>query len=258
MIPELIDTHAHLDFPEYDSDRDTVIENARTQGIVTIINIGTGLQRSQQSVDLAARYEGVYATVGIHPHEADTFTDGQVDAVRLMARSKKVVAIGEIGLDYYKNYSRRDNQHKLFHALAGLGRELNLPLVIHTREAGADTLAVLKEAGHPAVVHCFSGDEAFLKECLELGLYISYTCNITYKKAQNLREMVKITPLDRLMLETDAPFLPPEGMRGRRNDPSFVAMLAGEVAGLKGISVEEVARATTQNARRFFRLSAES
>lgn len=165
------------------------------------------------------------------------------------------MAIGEIGLDYYKNYSKPENQMPLFKALVGVAKKLDLPLVIHSRQAQVDTWKVLKEVMPiRAVIHCFAGDENFLKSCLDLGFFISYTCNITYKKAEDLRQLVKITPLERLMLETDAPFLPPEGMRGKRNDPSYVKLLAQEVANLKGLSFEEVAKATTANAMRFFNL----
>ncbi len=158
-------------------------------------------------------------------------------------------------LDYYKNYSQPENQKALFVYLVNLAKDSGLHLVIHTRQAQADTLKVLKEAMPvKAVVHCFSGDEDFLKECLDLGFLVSFTCNITYKKAQDLRGIVKLTPLERIMLETDAPFLPPEGLRGMRNDPSQVKLLAGEIAHLKETSVEEVARVTTLNAKEFFRL----
>ena len=167
----------------------------------------------------------------------------------------KVVAIGEIGLDYYKNYSKAENQKSLFISLVDLAKDLDLPLVIHNRQAQSDTLRILKKAMPiKAVVHCFSGDAQFLKDCLELGFFISYTCNITYKKAQRLRDLARATPLDRLFLETDAPFLPPEGFRGRRNEPMYVKYLAQEIARIKGISIDEVARITTENAKGFFNL----
>lgn len=251
----LIDTHCHLDFPSFDPDRDAVIAHAKETGIDCIINIGSSLKGSQDSVTLAKKHDSIYATVGLHPHEADEIPADAVQLIESLAKNNKVVAIGEVGLDYYKNYSKPENQMPLFKALVGVAKKIDLPLVIHSRQAQADTLRVLKEAMPiRAVVHCFAGDEIFLKACLDLGFFISYTCNITYKKAEELRQLVKITPLERLMLETDAPFLPPEGMRGKRNDPSYVKLLAQEVANLKGLTFDEVAKITTSNAINFFNL----
>jgi len=251
----LIDTHCHLDFPEFDPDRDAVIQRAKEEGVSHIINIGSSLEGSKASLELSRKYDFIYATVGIHPHDADRFNEKIKSEIRELAGKEKVVAIGEIGLDYYKNYSKAQNQKPLFEYLLGLSKELNLPLVIHCRLAEDDTLQILKR-GAPvrAVVHCFSGNEVFLKECLDLGFFVSFTCNITYKKAQNLRDLVKITPLERIFLETDAPFLPPEGFRGKRNEPMHVKVLAEEIARIKGIDVQEVAKITTENAKRFFKL----
>jgi len=249
----LVDTHCHLDFPEYEQDRDEVINRAHQNGVDYIIDIGSSLEGSRRAVELAQKYESVYAVVGVHPHEADNFTPETVKEIRNLAKNKKVVAIGEIGLDYFKQFSKKENQLPLFLSQLKLAKELNLPLVIHTRDAQEDTLGILKEAMPvKAVVHCFSGDNLFLKECLDLGFLISFTCNITYKKAQGLRDMVKFAPLESLLLETDAPYLSPEGFRGKRNEPLQVRLLAGAVADLKGLKVEEVERVTTENARRFF------
>ena len=251
----LIDTHCHLDFPDFGPDREEVIKRAKQEGIGCIINIGSSLGGSQAGINLAAQYNIVYASIGIHPHRADAFNSKIQEELMKLARKDKVVAIGEIGLDYYKNYSKTENQKSLFISLIKLAKDLNLPLVIHNRQAQTDTLKILKEAMPvKAVVHCFSGDEQFLKECLELGFFISYTCNITYKKAQRLRDLVRITPLDKLLLETDAPFLPPEGFRGKRNEPLYVKYLAQEIAMIKEIPQEEVAKITTENAKGFFHL----
>ncbi|RJO65337.1 MAG: TatD family deoxyribonuclease [Candidatus Omnitrophota bacterium] len=251
----LVDTHCHLDFPEFDQDRDGVILRAKEKGITSIINIGSSLNGSRKSVELAACYEPVYAAVGIHPHDADTAGEEAVSLIRALAGKSKVVAIGEIGLDYYKNYSRTQNQYRLFSGLASLAKELNLPMVIHNRQASDDTIAVLKPLlPHKIVMHCFAGDESFLKHILDLGFFVSFTCNITYKKAAVLRELVKTVPLERMFLETDAPFLSPEGYRGRRNEPMYIDTLAEEVARIKGIRKEDVARATTENATAFFNL----
>lgn len=251
----LIDTHCHLDFPEFDKDRDEVARRAKNEGIGYIINIGSGLSASEKALELARFYDFIYATVGIHPHEADKFDERARARIQELVEKDKVVAIGETGLDYYKNYSQAENQKILFTYLVRLAANLGLPLVIHNRQAEEDTLRILKQAlPLRAVVHCFSGDANFLKECLDLGFLISFTCNITYKKAQNLRSLVKLTPLDRLMLETDAPFLPPEGLRGKRNEPAYVKFLAEEIARIKEIALEEVARITTDNAKEFFNL----
>ncbi len=251
----LIDTHCHLDFPEYDQDRDEVISRAKEQGIGLIINIGSSLKGSLRAVELAQKYAPIYAAVGIHPHEADGFSPETEQAVRGLAKEKKVVAIGEIGLDYFKHYSNPKNQLTVFTQLIKVAKDFNLPLVVHTRNAQPDTLRILREAMPVrGVVHCFSGDEAFLQECLDAGFLISFTCNVTYKKAENLRDVVKVTPLDRLLLETDAPYLSPEGFRGRRNEPAQIRLLAEFIAGLKGLKLEEVAEATTRNAKGLFNL----
>jgi TatD DNase family protein len=264
----LIDTHAHLDFPEFNQDRDEVILRAKEKGIALIVNIGSSLQGSQRSLELAKKYDSVYATIGIHPHEADKFSSREIAIIQELAKQDKVVAIGEIGLDYFlparpvlpvgkagKNFSKSENQRPLFTSLLKLAKDLNLPLVIHSREAEADTLKSLKSIlPHKIVIHCFSGDGNFLKECLDLGIFISFTCNITYKKAENLRNLVKAAPLDRFFLETDAPYLSPEGLRGRRNEPANIRILAEEVARIKQISFEEVAKVTTESAKAFFNL----
>lgn len=251
----LIDTHCHLDFPEFRRDRDKLIQQAKEEGIDYIINIGSSLKGSEQSVELAHKYENIYASVGIHPHQADRFNKKEETAIRALAKEKKVVAIGESGLDYYRNYSKAENQRFLFESLLAMAKDYNLPLVIHTRQAQADTLEILKQAlPLEAVVHCFCGDEDFLRQCLGLGFYISFTCNITYKKAGNLRRLVELAPLDKILLETDAPFLPPEGLRGRRNEPAYLKYLAKEIAEIKQADLATIAEVTTNNAKKFFKI----
>jgi len=253
---KLIDTHCHLDFPEFDADRDEVIRRAQDNGIEYFVNIGSSLEGTKKSIELSKKYDFIFATCGVHPHEADKFNAQDNKELIALAKSNKVVAIGEVGLDYFKNYSRAENQRPLFSSLVKLAKDLDLPLVIHNRQAQDDTLKILKAAKPVrAVVHCFSGDEEFLKACLGLGFFISFTCNITYTKAEDLRELAKIAPLERLLLETDAPFLPPQELRGRRNEPLYVKNLAAELARLKGLAPEDIARATTQNAKSFFNLS---
>jgi TatD DNase family protein len=249
----LVDTHCHLDFPEYDQDREEVIKRAKDQGVEYVIDIGSSLQGSRRALELAQEYESIYATAGIHPHEADSFTPEAEKEIRSLAKDRKVVGIGEIGLDYFKNFSLPRNQLSLFTQMLKLAKDLNLPIVVHTREAQSDTLKILKEAMPiKAVVHCFSGDKNFLQECLDLGFLISFTCNVTYKKAENLRDIIRATPSNSILLETDAPYLSPEGFRGKRNEPAQVRLLAEFVARLKGMKLEEIAKVTTENSRRFF------
>ncbi|MDD5129642.1 MAG: TatD family hydrolase [Candidatus Omnitrophica bacterium] len=251
----LIDTHCHLDFPAFEPDRGQVIRRAQEAGVQYFINIGATLESSAASCVLAAQYPQIYASVGVHPHDADTFDLVAEKKLKQLAAEKKVVAIGETGLDYYRNLSSKENQKQAFLKQIALAKELNLPVVLHCRQAEEDTLQILKNAlPLAAVVHCFSADENFLQECLGCGFLISYTCNITYKKAAVLREMVSLTPLDRLMLETDAPYLSPEGFRGKRNEPMQVKLLADEVSRIKGISLQELGQQTTRNAKSFFKI----
>jgi TatD DNase family protein len=251
----LIDTHCHLDFPEFDPDRPEVLKRAAEAGVKYVINIGSSLQGSINSVKLAETYPNVFAVVGCHPHDAQNFSGQDLEAVKSLAKSEKVVAIGEIGLDYYRNLSPQEDQKKIFVSFLRLAGELNLPVVIHSREAREDTLRIMREENvKKAIIHCFGGDEIFLKACIERGYLVSFTCNVTYKKARSVRDSVKAAPLEMICLETDAPYLSPEGNRGKRNEPSFVKTLSQEIAGIKGISAQEVAAATTQNAINFFDL----
>lgn len=251
----LIDTHCHLDFPEYDTDRDEVINRCREKGISCIINVGSSLDNSIKAVELSKKYDLVFASVGCHPHDADGLDDSMLRSLEELSLKKKVVAIGEIGLDYYRNLSTAENQKKAFLSLINLAKKRNLPIVVHSRQAQEDTLQILKEEKvQRAIIHCFSGDEKFLYECLDLGYYVSFTCNVTYKKSEELRRMVKLAPLGRICLETDAPYLSPEGYRGKRNEPWFVSILAREIARIKGLEFEQIAEATTNNATTFFGL----
>lgn len=254
----LIDTHCHLDFPDFDADRPAVMERATLAGVGLIINVASSLHASRQAVSLAKENASVYASVGIHPHDAKEFSPEAFLELQSLASSPKVVAIGEVGLDFYRNLSPADQQIDAFGRLIALALKKDLPLIVHSRLAQEETLRVLGEA--PArlkgvVIHCFSGDVAYLKKCLDLGFFVSFTANITYKKAHALREVVTYTPLERMFLETDAPFLSPEGKRGERNEPAHTTLVAQEVARIKGISYEAVCDQTTLNARRFFGLS---
>jgi TatD DNase family protein len=256
----LIDTHCHLDFRDFDLDRDSVIERAKEKGVIRIINVGSSIEGSHRAVELARKYDIVYASIGIHPHEADSATDGVIDDLKILGREKKVVAIGEVGLDYYRNSSTKKSQAAAFKRFIGLARQLKLPLIIHSREADSDILEILKtEKGkdQTGVVHCFSGSKKFLKECLDFGFYVSFTCNLTFKNAKALRELAKFVPIESVLLETDAPFLAPEGMRGKRNEPSYLAYLANEWSSLSGLSKDDIERITTHNANKLFKLGLE-
>ena len=254
----LIDTHCHLDFPEFDSDRDVVLERAKTAGIETIINVGSSLKGSQEAVRLATQFPNIFASVGIHPHDAKELRKEDMAAIQGLLSSTKVVAIGEVGLDYFRNLSAPNIQLEVFRRFIELAQETHLPLIVHSRQAEEPILSVLREfelkklAG--VVIHCFSGGTDFLKRCLDLGFFVSFTCNVTYKKAQRLRDVVGFVPLDRMFLETDAPFLAPEGKRGKRNEPAYLIELAREVARVKQLDFEKVCSQTTDNAKKFFKI----
>lgn len=257
----LIDTHCHLDFPDYRRDYREVLQRARRAGVTAVVTVGIDLATSRQAVALAAAGDdenpAIHATVGVHPNHVKELQDGDYRRLRELAADPEVVAYGEIGLDYVKEYSPAPLQRQHFAAQVELGRELGLPLIIHDREAHADTLAILRQAGSlPAggVMHCFSGDAALAEEVLALGFYISIPGVVTFKNAEKLREAVAVVPLDRLLLETDGPFLAPVPFRGKRNEPAYLTHIADRVAAGKGVSPQEVASQTTANARRLFNL----
>lgn len=251
----LIDTHCHLDYQDYDSDRDEVLARAKEHGVGYIICIGATLTGSENSAKIADRYDNVFAAVGGHPHDAKDFDAASLSRIRELACMPKVVAIGEVGLDYYRNISPPEVQKVLFREFLRMAGELGKPVVIHSRQANEDMLAICDEMHlKKAMVHCFSGDKEFLGKCLDRGFYVSFTCNITYKKSDALRDVLAYVPADRLCLETDGPYLSPEGHRGKRNEPMFVRLLAEKVASLRGESLDAVASATTGNAVRFFNL----
>jgi len=250
----IIDTHCHLDFNQFDSDRDAVIDRAKKSNVDYIINVGSSLEGSERSVELAQKYENVFASVGIHPHDADKVNGTTLEKIAELASEKKVVAIGEVGLDYFKSPSTRENQKTLFVKSIELSKKLELPLIVHNRDASQDTLDILKSNLPSGVMHCFSGDKKFLDEVLNLGLYVSFTCNLTFKNAKNLRKVAKYVPLDRFLLETDAPFLAPQAYRGKRNEPVYITELRDLFADILNISKEEVERKTTENAIKLFKL----
>ena len=250
----LIDTHAHLQMDKYDSDRDEVIARAVEAGVEYIINASFDLPSSQQAVELAEEYENLYATVGIHPHDAKLLDDKAYDALRELAKHPKVVAIGEMGLDYYRDLSPRPIQKLAFEKLLRLAADSDLPVIVHNRDAHQDTMAILKQhAGQlRGVMHCFSGDIAFADDCIQMGLYISFTGPITYPKSHELRDVVAHVPEDRFFVETDCPYLTPQFKRGERNEPSYVKAVAKKIAEIRRVTLPEIERLTTSNARAMF------
>ena len=254
----IIDTHCHLDFKDFDGDRDQVITRAIDSGVCRMIDVASSLEGSRRAVELAGRYETVFATVGIHPHDAATADEAAIDEIGRLSGGKKVVAIGEVGLDYYRHLSPRDIQASVFRRFIRMALSKNMPMVLHSRDADPDLMAIISEEDKArslrAVLHCFSGDETFLRAALERGFFISFTCNVTYKKSDRLRELIGSVPVERVFLETDAPYLSPEGKRGKRNEPSNVRCLVEMLAGIYGLSQADIERITTHNANKFFGL----
>ncbi|OLD41273.1 MAG: TatD family deoxyribonuclease [Nitrospirae bacterium] len=253
----LIDTHAHLDDARFDGDRDAMIARAREAGVEHFVTIGCDLTTSRAAVELADRYPFIYATVGVHPHEAKQIGDSWYDDLRRLAQHKKVVAYGEIGLDYHYNHSPPKLQRERFREQITLARELRLPIVVHTREAQDDTIAILKEenaADVGGVFHCFSGDARLAKNALDLGFLLSFSGVITFQNATMLRDIVKTVPMDRILVETDSPYLTPAPHRGKRNEPAHVRLVAEKIAAIQGMTADQIAELTSQNARRVFKI----
>ena len=257
-----IDSHAHIDGAEFDADREAVIQRARDAGVSAILNVGTGDPNSgafQRAVDLADTHTNVYTALGVHPHDARLF-DRSAEALitKLATQSARVIAWGEIGLDFHYDNSPRDVQLKVFNRQLQLARELRLPVIIHTREAEAETIESLKSewagSGLSGIMHCFSGSLGLAQEAVALGFSISFSGIVTFKKANELREIAKQVPLDKLLIETDCPFLTPVPFRGKRNEPAYVVEVARCLAELRALSLEEVGRVTTNNFNRLFRL----
>ena len=253
----LIDSHAHLEMPEFKKDLEAVIQRAKGSGVEYIFTVGTEKKDWKRAVEIADSHPSIYAILGVHPHNAKEIDDQTYPTLRGLCRNGKVRAYGEIGLDFFRNLSPRDIQLKRFREQIGLAKELDLPIVIHDREAHRETLEILKsekaeESG--GIIHCFSGDYEMAKACLDMGFYISIPGSITFKNAEGFRKIVERIPLESLLVETDAPFLTPEPFRGKRNEPSYVRYTAQKVAEIKKVSLEKVAEITTENALRVYRL----
>lgn len=249
----LTDSHAHLEMREFDRDREDVIRRAANAGVARIVTVGTTLSDCVKAAEIAQRHEGVYAAIGIHPHEVKSIGQATYDKLKVIASRSKVVAYGEIGLDFFRNLSPPEVQIRRFGEQLELAAELKLPIIIHDRDAHRETVSMLKAGGpHRGIIHCFSGDSAMARECLDMGFYISVPGTITFPKSDRLREIVARLPLDRLLVETDCPYLTPVPYRGKRNEPSYVEYAARKVAEVKKTAFEEVARATSANAAAVF------
>jgi TatD DNase family protein len=258
---ELIDSHAHIDFPQFAEDRAGMLERARAAGVTTLLAIGTGPgpEKLDSALPFAERHDWIYATVGIHPHEAEQVRPPHLDQLATIAKHPRVIAWGEIGLDYFYDHSPRHVQQRVFREQMTLARNAKLPIIIHCRDAWPDCLNQIEEewrsSGLGGILHCFSSTLEHAKRGIEMGFLISFAGNSTYPKAQNLRDIAKALPLENLLIETDAPYLAPQAYRGKRNEPAYVAEVARTLASVRNLPPEEAAAATAANFRRFFHLA---
>jgi TatD DNase family protein len=257
-----IDSHAHIDGTEFDRDRGEVIQRARDADVSAILNIGTGDPHSgglERAVELAEAHADIFTAIGIHPHDARLFDDKAEELIiKLISESSRVIAWGEVGLDFHYDNSPRDVQMIVFQRQLQLAGEANLPVIIHTREAEAETIEILKSRGaggsHPGIMHCFSGSSWLAQQAIDLGFYVSFSGIVTFKKAEELRTIAKQVPLDRLLIETDCPFLAPVPYRGKRNEPAYVVEVARCLADLHGKTVAEMGQITSENFASLFNL----
>lgn len=251
-----IDSHCHLNYDDFEGDLDQVIERAKAVGIEKMLTICTDLNEAQSILDLADSRQELWCTVGVHPHEAKTALDqGDIyQGLKHFTQFDKVIGLGETGLDYYYEHSPKLEQQSAFEAHIQLSKETGLPLIVHTRDAEEDTIEWLKREQISGVIHCFSGSAWLAKQSLDLGFYISISGIATFNKAEDIRQTIKSVPLDRLLVETDAPYLAPVPKRGQRNEPAFMIFTAQKVAELKGVSMDKLAEATTNNFKRLFKV----
>ncbi len=252
-----IDTHTHLQFESYDEDRELVIQRAIKNNVDAMITIGTDLKSSNQALELAKKFAVVFASVGIHPNDCKNASESDMNKIIHLADEEKAIAIGEIGLDYYRQYTTKEKQQEVLRRQINIARELGLPMIIHNREAHADIFKVLKEEKAEeisGVFHSFSGDVAFLDSILALNYHVSFTGPVTFKNT-NYNQLIERVPLEQILLETDSPFLAPVPFRGKRNEPSYVRYIAEKISQVKGIPTEKLAEITSENARSLFRLN---
>jgi len=252
----LVDTHCHLDFPDFAPERDAVVARARAAGVGRFVTISTHVSKFAEIAAIAESYDDVFCTVGTHPNHARDEPEASPQRLVALARHRKCVAFGEAGLDFHYNHAPKETAERIFRNHIAAAREAQLPLVIHTRDADADMARILREemgeGAFPALLHCFTGSRALAETAVELGVYVSFSGVLTFKNAQGLREIAAAMPLERLLVETDAPFLAPTPYRGKRNEPAFVKETARVLAEAKGLSETEIAAATTANALRLF------
>lgn len=260
----LVDSHCHIDGKDFDADREEILERAHSAGVKFMLNVGTGEPESgsfERAVELAGKYENIFASIGVHPHDAKTFDEAaEKRLIDLAKSSRKVVAWGEIGLDFYYDHSPREIQKDVFRRQIRLARELDLPIIIHSRDADDETTKILtEECSHPqfrgGIMHCFGGSAEMAQSLMKIGFLISFAGNVTFKKAEKLRAAARVVPLEKLLVETDCPYLAPVPFRGRRNEPAFVVETAKFLADFYNIEFEDLARQTTQNFFDFFGLN---
>lgn len=252
MYKNIFDTHAHYDDERFDEDRDELLSSLFEGSVSHIIGCGCDLKSSLKTIAMADRYPKLFAAIGVHPHEAEDCTDSDLAEIKKLFSHSKVVAVGEIGLDYHYDFSPRDRQLELFTQQIKLSNELDLPVIIHDREAHEDTLNILRELRPKGVVHCFSGSREMAEEIVKLGLYIGLGGAVTFKNARRPIEVAEYLPLDRLLLETDAPYMTPVPFRGKRCDSAHIAYTAEKIAEVKGIDVQELIDICSENAKRLF------
>lgn len=251
----LFDTHAHLHFPDYADDLALVLARSRAAGIVGLVTVGSDVANSAAAAALAGTEPDVWASAGVHPHHAAEVDASALAEIERLAAHARVVAVGEIGLDFFRNLSPHDAQARAFRAQLAVARRVRKPVIVHCRDAHAEALAILtaeRVADIGGVMHCFSGDVPIARACLDLGLFISLAGPVTYRNARALPDVARFVPADRLVVETDCPYLPPDGYRGKRNEPAYLALTAARVAGLRGEPLETLAACTTANARALF------
>jgi TatD DNase family protein len=255
---DLVDSHAHIDFPQFADDREAMLQRARDAGVGTLLAIGTGPgpEKLDAAIPFAEQHDWIYTSVGIHPHEAKEVSPQHLDELARLAQHPKVIAWGEIGLDYFYDHSPRDVQATVFRSQMELAHAAKLPIIIHCRDAWDDCLALIEQHWRPTglagILHCFTGTFAHAKRGLDMGFLVSFAGNATYPKTQNIRDVAKQIPLDRILIETDSPFLAPQPYRGKRNEPAYVAEVAKTLATVRNLAPEEIAAATAANFRRFF------
>jgi len=255
----IIDTHAHYDHRQYNGDRDSLIRSLPQNDVNFVINVGSSMNSSRASVRLAGEYEFFFASVGVHPHEAKSLDEEKLAELKALCNNKKVVAYGEIGLDFFHNFSPPDVQHVWFQRQLGLAHELDLPVIIHSRDAAEDVFDVIKDSSvRKGVIHSFSGDAALALRYINLGFYIGIGGVVTFNKAGTLKAAVEAVPLERIVLETDCPYLTPVPNRGKRNDSLHLTYIANEIAKIKGVSFETICAKTTENALNLFNLEAKN